>query len=214
MPEVLIPGPAGKIEARYHPGALANSPVAVLLHAHPSFGGSMGVPLMYQLYWALAHRGFTIVRFNFRGVGKSQGIMGVEDGELDDAGVVLDWVLERHPACSSVMVCGFSYGAWVGMQLIARRPEISEFVVISPPTPIFDFTFLSTEYCQARGIVVNGSNDHVAPPEFVKAVVDRINGSLSTTEHVVVDGANHLFDGKIPDLMKVLGVYLDSRGKA
>ena len=73
MPEVIFTGPAGRIEGRYHPARQKNAPIAIVLHPHPQFGGTMNHQIVYQLYYAFVHRGFSVLRFNFRGVGRSQG---------------------------------------------------------------------------------------------------------------------------------------------
>ena len=73
MPEVIFVGPAGRIEGRYHPARQRNAPLAIVLHPHPQFGGTMNHQIVYQVYYAFVHRNFSVLRFNFRGVGRSQG---------------------------------------------------------------------------------------------------------------------------------------------
>jgi alpha/beta superfamily hydrolase len=73
MPEVIFVGPAGRIEGRYHPARQKNAPLAIVLHPHPQFGGTMNHQIVYQVYYAFVHRNFAVLRFNFRGVGRSQG---------------------------------------------------------------------------------------------------------------------------------------------
>jgi predicted alpha/beta-fold hydrolase len=73
MPEVIFTGPAGRLEGRYHPAKQKNAPIAMILHPHPQFHGTMNHQIVYQCYYAFAHRGFSVLRFNFRGVGRSQG---------------------------------------------------------------------------------------------------------------------------------------------
>ena len=82
MPEVIFSGPAGRIEARYHHSKAAGSPIAILLHPHPSFGGTMNNPIVHAMYQMFQSRGFSVLRFNFRGVGRSQGIFENGAGEL------------------------------------------------------------------------------------------------------------------------------------
>src|SRR5205823_11950246 len=91
MPEVIFTGPAGRIEGRYHPALQKNAPIAIVLHPHPQFGGTMNHQIVYQLYYAFAHRNFAVLRFNFRGVGRSQGAFDHGQGELSDAASALDW---------------------------------------------------------------------------------------------------------------------------
>ena len=86
MPELIINGPAGRIEARYHHEAKdATAPIALILHPHPQFGGTMNNQVVYTLYHPFAARGFSVLRFNFRGVGRSQGVWDGGPGELADA---------------------------------------------------------------------------------------------------------------------------------
>ena len=92
MPEVNISGPAGRIEARYHHNPRPNAPVALILHPHPQFGGTMNNQVVYHLYYAFQRRGFSVLRFNFRGVGRSEGLFDNGPGELADAATALDWM--------------------------------------------------------------------------------------------------------------------------
>ncbi|HET7850173.1 MAG TPA: CocE/NonD family hydrolase, partial [Pseudolabrys sp.] len=110
MPEVIFTGPAGRIEGRYHPARQKNAPIAIILHPHPQFGGTMNHQIIYQLYYAFVHRGFSALRFNFRGVGRSQGSFDNGAGELSDAAAVLDWMNTLYPNPSNVWVCGISFG--------------------------------------------------------------------------------------------------------
>ena len=91
MPEVIFTGPAGRLEGRYHPAKQKNAPIAMVLHPHPQFHGTMNHQIVYQCYYAFAHRGFSVLRFNFRGVGRSQGSFDHGTGELSDAASALDW---------------------------------------------------------------------------------------------------------------------------
>ena len=97
MPEVIFTGAAGRIEGRYHPARQRNSPIGIVLHPHPQFGGTMNHQIIYQLYYAFAHRNFSVLRFNFRGVGRSQGSFDHGQGELSDAASALDWAQIDQP---------------------------------------------------------------------------------------------------------------------
>ena len=86
MPEVIFNGPAGRIEARYTQAKPAGAPIAILLHPHPTFGGTMNNPIVHMLYELFRSRGFSVLRFNFRGVGRSQGLFDNGAGELAEIG--------------------------------------------------------------------------------------------------------------------------------
>ena len=90
MPEVIFPGPEGRLEGRYHPQKNRDAPIAIVLHPHPQFGGTMNNRVCYEMYNMFARRGFSVLRFNFRGVGRSQGEYDQGIGELSDAASALD----------------------------------------------------------------------------------------------------------------------------
>jgi len=127
MPEVIFPGPEGRLEGRFHPGPRPRAPVAMILHSHPQAGGTMNNKIVQLLYQTFVKRGFATLRFNFRGVGKSQGTFDNGVGELSDAASALDWVQQIHPEAETTWIAGVSFGAWIGMQLLMRRPEIKGF---------------------------------------------------------------------------------------
>ena len=133
MPEVIFPGPEGRLEGRYHPQKAPDAPIAIVLHPHPQFGGTMNNRVVYNLHYAFYNMGFTVLRFNFRGVGRSQGEYDQGIGELSDAASALDYLQSMNQNSKHCWVAGFSFGAWIGMQLLMRRPEITGFVSVAPP---------------------------------------------------------------------------------
>ncbi len=210
MPEVIFNGPAGRIEARYHHSKAQGSPVAILLHPHPSFGGTMNNPIVHSLYYMFAQRGFSTLRFNFRGVGRSQGLFENGAGELSDAASALDWLQAHNREAKICWIAGVSFGAWISMQLLMRRPEISGFISVAPLAKHYDFSFLAP--CPASGLFVNGDKDTVTPPEAVNTLVTKLKTQKGIViEHKVMTGANHFFQDKIDDLTKICAGYLDKR---
>ena len=122
MPEVFFNGPAGRLEGRFHPAKQRGAPIAVVLHPHPQFGGTMNNQIVYNTYYTFAERGFSVLRFNFRGVGRSQGAFDHGQGELSDAASALDWAQSISPEARACWIAGVSFGSWIGMQLLMRRP--------------------------------------------------------------------------------------------
>ena len=122
MPEVIFPGPDGRLEGRYHPQKNKDAPIAIILHPHPLYGGTMNNKVVYNLHYAFHRIGFTCLRFNFRGVGRSQGEYDQGIGELSDAAAALDYLQSLNANAKNCWVAGFSFGAWIGMQLLMRRP--------------------------------------------------------------------------------------------
>ena len=143
MAEIFFNGPEGRVEAKYHQADDKTAPLAVVLHPHPLYGGSMNNKVVYNLYHNFADNGFSVLRFNFRGIGKSLGKYDNGIGELADAAAALDWIQVQNPDARSCWICGFSFGAWIAMQLMMRRPEITGFVSVSPPVNMYDFSFLT-----------------------------------------------------------------------
>src|SRR5215204_930555 len=101
MPEVIFSGPEGRIEGRYHHNENKNSPVALVLHPHPLYGGTMNNKIVYRLHQGFINQGFSVLRFNFRGVGRSQGKYDNGMGELTDAATALDWLQLQNPDAST-----------------------------------------------------------------------------------------------------------------
>ncbi|MDB9762887.1 alpha/beta hydrolase, partial [Alphaproteobacteria bacterium] len=125
MPEIIIPGPEGRLEAIYHKEEEQNSPICLILHPHPRQGGTMNNKLVYNTYQAFKKSNFSTLRFNFRGVGKSLGTYDNGIGELTDAAAALDWLQTENPGAKTTWIAGFSFGSWLALQLLMRRPEIS-----------------------------------------------------------------------------------------
>jgi alpha/beta superfamily hydrolase len=210
MPDVIIPGPAGRLEGRYSPSEDETAPVALILHAHPLGGGHMENPIVDMLYDNFRKRDFATLRFNFRGVGRSQGSYDQGLGELSDAATVLDWVQGYNQGARFCWVAGHSFGAWIGMQLLMRRPEIAGFISVAPPTNMYDFTFLAP--CPASGIIVHGGQDKIVPPDDVERVMSkvRVQKGIEITREIEPE-ANHLFSDHLEALESRLNTYLDKR---
>lgn len=210
MPEVIFNGPTGRLEGRYHPSEDKFAPIAMILHPHPKFGGTMNNQIVYDLYYMFRERGFTTFRFNFRSVGRSQGQFDHGPGELSDAAAALDWIETMFPDSQGCWIAGFSFGAWIGMQLLMRRPEIEGFMSIAPQPNIYDFSFLAP--CPASGLVIHGNADKVAPMEDVQGLVEKLKSQKGIKiTHTIIDQANHFFTDKNEELIEECGTYLDKR---
>lgn len=210
MPEVIINGPEGRLEGRYVHGNVDNAPIALFLHPHPQHGGTMNNRVVYEMYHTFAKRGFSCLRFNFRGVGRSQGIFDRGEGELSDAATALDWLQSYNENARDCWIAGFSFGAWIAMQLLMRRPEISGFISIAPPANMYDFSFLAP--CPSSGLIVQGDSDEVVPPEQVSKLVDKLRQQKGITiDYEQMADTNHFFTDKVEDLKAVVDGYLDGR---
>ena len=207
MPEVIFTGPAGRLEGRYHPAKQKNAPIAMILHPHPQFHGTMNHQIVYQCYYAFAHRGFSVLRFNFRGVGRSQGSFDHGTGELSDAASALDWAQTINPEARACWVAGFSFGAWIGMQLLMRRPEIDCFISVSPPANSYDFAFLAP--CPSSGLIVGAEKDEVVPLADIQKLVARLSLQKGiTVESRTIKGANHFYHDSLDKLAVEVDKYV------
>ncbi|SDG88266.1 alpha/beta hydrolase [Roseospirillum parvum] len=208
MPEVIFNGPEGRLEGRYHHGPTDNAPLALILHPDPNRGGTMNNKVAYNLYHLFVRRGFSVLRFNFRGVGRSQGSYDQGQGELSDAASALDWMQTINPNASACWIAGFSFGAWIGMQLLMRRPEINGFISIAPPASQHDFSFLAP--CPSSGLIIHGDRDTLVP----EAAVAKLAAKLASQKNIAVDysvieGANHFFAEHMEILTGRIDAYLD-----
>lgn len=208
MPEVIFNGPDGRLEGRYHHGPEPNAPIAILLHPHPLQGGNMNSRVVFETFQVFTRRGFSTLRFNFRGVGRSQGSYDEGQGELSDAAAALDWLQIANPDAAQCWIGGFSFGAWICMQLLMRRPEINSFIAIAPPANRYDFAFLAP--CPASGMIIHGGADKVVPAESVIALSERLASQKRITiNRHVIPNANHFFHEKIDLLTAAVGQYVD-----
>ena len=207
MPEIIINGPAGRLEGRYHHSKDANAPIALLLHPHPQHGGTMNNKVVYTLFHAFVRQGFSALRFNFRGVGRSQGTFDRGEGELSDAASTLDWLQTYNPNADACWIGGFSFGAWIGMQLLMRRPEIDGFISVAPPANMFDFGFLAP--CPASGLIIQGDQDQLVPMEPVQKLVHKLMHQRDIRiDHRIIRGADHFFGNHLEELAVVVEEYL------
>ncbi|MDB2683052.1 alpha/beta hydrolase [Alphaproteobacteria bacterium] len=209
MPEIIINGPEGRLEGRYSHSKVKNAPLALVLHPSPQHGGTMNNKITYMMYQSFVARGFSTLRFNFRGVGRSQGVFDNGEGELSDAASALDWMQDINPNAPYVWVAGFSFGAWIAMQLLMRRPEIQGFVSIAPPANTEDFSFLAP--CPTSGLVLQGSRDDVVMANDVRELMDRLYEQKGIRiDYREIVGANHFFHGYTDILQRHIHDHLNA----
>ncbi|HTY65827.1 MAG TPA: alpha/beta hydrolase [Alphaproteobacteria bacterium] len=209
MPEVIINGAEGRLEGRYTLAKGERRPIVLLLHPHPQHGGTMHNKIVYALNQIFVRQGFCTLRFNFRGVGRSQGSFGRGEGELTDAASALDWLQSYNPNAGQCWIAGFSFGAWIGMQLLMRRPEIDRFISVAPPANIYDFGFLAP--CPSSGLIVQGDKDDVVPEESVKKLAEKLGKQRDIeVDFRVIKGANHFFTDRMDKLDAVVEDYVET----
>ena len=210
--EILINGPDGKLEAKYVQSKRENAPLAVILHPHPEYGGTMNNKVVYHAYHAFLKNGFSVCRFNFRGVGKSEAKFDNGLGELSDAAAALDYIQRNNPNSNESWVVGFSFGSLIAMQLLMRRPEIFRFISISPQPNIFDFNFLAP--CPTSGLVIHGDEDQLVPKDTMLILKEKLVSQKNiTVDFNEIKGANHFFLNKEKNLIETIDTYIKKESR-
>ena len=205
-----IPGPAGRLEARLDEppagrhtdsaGLLANAApdgpraAVVLAHPHPLYGGTMNTKAVFQAAKAFTRIGCAVLRFNFRGAGTSSGAFSDGPGEMADCRAALDYIHDRYP--SARLWCGgMSFGAWVGMTAGAQDPRVTTLIGIAAPVTNYDFEAVRSS--PKAKFLIHGEFDELLPLKDVRAFYAR---AADPKELVVIDAADHLFDGKVSEV--------------
>lgn len=210
MPDIILNGPEGRLEGRYFHNPTPNAPIALMLHPHPQHGGTMNNKIVYTMFNSFKAQGFSVLRFNFRGVGRSQGTFDEGEGELSDAASALDWLQSVNANSSQCWVSGFSFGAWISMQLLMRRPEIDGFISIAPPANMFDFSFLAP--CPSSGLIVQGERDDVVPESATAKLVDKLNAQKGIAiDYRVEPTAGHYFENEMEIIDSHIQDYVSQR---
>lgn len=209
MPDVTFNGPAGRIEGKYYPATKPNAPIALVMHPHPQHGGTMNNKVTYRMYEAFVKAGFATLRFNFRGVGNSQGQWDEGVGELSDAAAALDWLHNQNSHCQSIWIAGFSFGSWITMQLLMRRPDVNRFIAVAPPVGKYDFSFFSP--CPTSGLFITGTQDELFDYKDLKKFIQKTPRQKGVKLHYseIQDG-DHFFTEQQDELAKVLSGYIKS----
>ena len=208
MAEVIFNGPDGRLEGRYHQSKKPDAPIAIVLHPHPLHGGNMNNRVVFIMFNNFVERGFSVLRFNFRGVGRSQGAFDNGVGELSDAAYAFDWMQQFNSNTPFCWIGGYSFGALISMQLMMRRPEIEGFVSISPPAGTEDFSFLAP--CPSSGLIIHGDKDAHIPLDAVKKLSQKLDGQKNISVNLsIVKGADHFYKDNMDNLSKEVASYLD-----
>ena len=208
--EVFIPGPAGRLEAKYYKSNKSTSPIALVLQPHPQYGGTMNNKVVVDTFHTFMENEFSVCRVNFRGVGKSDGEFDNGQGELADAAAALDWLERENFDNSQCWVSGFSFGSLIAMQLLMRRPEINRFIAISPQPNVYDFSFLAP--CPTSGQVIYSENDELVTKQSIDELDNRIK-SQKGVEVIFskIKNSNHFFKDKEKELTVEIEKYLKEK---
>jgi uncharacterized protein len=209
-----IPGPAGQLEALIEEPPLERGVNAegllergqadglhaavVIAHPHPQFGGTMHTKAVFQAAKAFCRIGCAVLRFNFRGVGTSAGSFADGVGEMDDFRAALDFIHARHPGVP-LWAAGMSFGSWIALSVGAADPRVSTLVGICPPLSRYDFEPVRAS--AKPKFFIQGERDELCPLKEMQAFYA---SAADPKELVVIDAADHLFDGKLVEVAEAI----------
>ena len=199
---VSIPGPSGVLEGKVD-CASSGQPKgsAVICHPHPLYGGTMQNKVVHTLAKSLAANDQTAVRFNFRGVGISDGSYDEGIGEADDTLAVVDWVKEQQPGLP-VVLAGFSFGSFVALRAAAKIQPVA-LITVAPPVRMFDFDHLQSNTCP--WLLIQGDEDEVVE---IDSVVNWVRTLEKPPQLEIIEGSSHFFHGKLIELRSVCDEFL------
>lgn len=203
---LTLTGPLGPLEAlldepRSTSGAAA-APRAAVVFAHPlpTHGGTMHTKAVFQGSKGLLRIGCAVLRFNFRGVGQSAGTFDEGPGEMDDFRAAIDFIAARYPGLP-IWAAGFSFGSWIALETGAADPRVSVLIGVAPPVSREGYTWNHIFTTEKPKFLVQGDLDELCPLKEAWAFYAKLK---EPKEMVVVDGANHLFEGKTPEVGEAL----------
>jgi uncharacterized protein len=208
---LFLDGPVGRLEALLNAGAEDATHAAVLCHPHPLFGGTLHNKVVFHTMKALNSFGFPVLRFNFRGAGRSQGEHARGEGEVDDVRAALDWLdAEYH---LPLMLAGFSFGSAVGLRAACPDPRVSAVIGLGTPVvPVAEaseeprvYTLDFLRDCTKPKLFVSGARDKFSPREKLEKLVESVPAPKKL---VIIEAADHFFEGRLRELREAIESWI------
>ncbi|MCI0489003.1 MAG: alpha/beta fold hydrolase [Blastocatellia bacterium] len=207
---IFFEGPVGRIEAILKEPASAPVGVAIVCHPHPLFGGTMHNKVVYRIAKAFHQSGFAVLRFNFRGTGRSQGNYDKGRGEQDDLSAAIRFMEEKYPG-AEVWLAGFSFGARVLLEAVCEDDKRESFrklrALIAAGTPVSRYDFESAISCPVPKLFVQGAGDEFGSVADLEKLLERMSGPKSLK---VIEGADHFFEGRLDELAQAVSEFISS----
>ena len=191
-----------EIEGRVEKNGLQKG--VVITHPHPLYGGDMHNNVVAAIARVYQQKGYTTLRFNFRGVGNSQGSYRNGVGEQEDVRAAVSYLADL--SIGQIDLAGYSFGAWVNALAIINEPQLENMIMVSPPVAFIDFGPISD--LGSLRLIVTGSRDDIAPPDLIKKSYPTWNAEA---QFEVINGADHFYLGYLDKLEAVLAMYLEHR---
>lgn len=205
---LLIPVAHGKLEAILkEPRTGPPKGVALVLHPHPLGGGTMHNKVVFRAATALQEAGLVTLRINFRGVGQSTGEHDEGRGELEDVRAGLAYLTEQYSDLN-ITICGFSFGARVGLEVGIGDNRVVNLVSIGTPLDKYDFSFLKA--CRKPLLFVHGDEDEFGDVEKLRALAEELKDHTSI-QVSIISGAGHFFEGHLEELKVVITNWINEQ---
>lgn len=204
MEEIItIKSGQGRLEGSWQPGTVKKG--VVITHPHPQYGGTMRNPVVETVQSAYAQHGYATLRFNFRGVGGSQGDYDNGVGEQDDVRAAIAYLNQRD--VTAVDLAGYSFGAWINTGVAAdTHTTIESMTMVSPPVGFIEFKPVNALSC--LDLVITGSRDEIAPANRIRDLLPTWNPDA---QFEIIDGCDHFYSGHLDKLQSILTSFLQNQ---
>jgi hypothetical protein len=202
---LFIPVAHGRLEAilKEPPRGAEQRGVALVLHPHPQFGGTMHNKVVFRAASALNDAGLTALRINFRGVGQSTGVYDEGEGEQQDARDALDYLAQNYPG-QDITVAGFSFGSRVGLRVGIADGRVRRLIGIGIPARLFDYSWLNE--CRKPLLLIHGADDEIAAPDAVRELFAGLSPAVPA-QLEIIPGAGHFFDQTLEQLKQIITAW-------
>src|SRR5688572_27031059 len=205
---LLIPADHGQLEAILkEPRTGPPKGVALVLHPHPLGGGTMHNKVVFRAAAALNDAGLLTLRINFRGVGQSTGTHDEGRGERDDVRAGLDYLSSNYSNLSMTL-CGFSFGARVGLEVGISDQRVKYLIGVGTPVNKYDFEFLQA--CRKPLLLVHGELDEFGAADELKQIAADLE-RLTQVRLVIIPGAHHFFENKLDELKRAITEWITAQ---
>ena len=194
----LLTGPSGNLETAISKAVTASNKVCIICHPNPLQEGTMDNKVVYIISKALQTVGFDTVRFNFRGIGQSEGVYGDLVGEMEDLKAVIAWLRSTRPN-AEIHLAGFSFGSYISAEVAAHDDSICSLISVAPPVDRYPFDCLPKMHCP--WLVIQGSEDEVVP---TAEVTDWARDLVPNIQYRLLEDTGHFFHGRLVDLRKII----------
>lgn len=187
-----LTGPAGILEAALEEGATPPRAAVVFGHPHPQHGGTMHTKAVFQGSKGLVRLGCAVLRFNFRGVGRSAGVFDQGEGEMADFRAALDFMAGRYPG-AELWAAGFSFGSWIALETGSVDPRVTTLIGIAPPVKREGYVWTNTLETEKPKFFVQGDMDELCSIKDMWAFYAKLR---EPKELAIIEGGSHLFEGQ------------------